>query len=164
MKRAAIGLLFVILLATPGLALGKVPWSSVEIVPAEPVAGEPLTVVVRFWDGAARTRPSTWWPDPATGASPAFEGPAGRALVTLTRTGAGTYRAEVTLTEGTWRLVVDQHFADASGPTEVELATVTVAAAPAAAAPFGAAVVGVALATLAVIWRGRRSPEPREAG
>jgi hypothetical protein len=156
MKRAAMSLLVVILLVIPGAAMAKVPWSSVEFVPAAPVAGEPLTIVVRFWDDPDHTRPSTWWPNPAAGVSLELEGPAGRVPITVTRAGDATYRAEVTLAEGTWTLVVDQPFPGASGPTSVELTTVTVAAAPGAAAPIGAALVGAALAA-GVLWRGRRS-------
>lgn len=163
MKPAAVSLLIVILLLAPGPALGKVPWSSVEVEPATPVAGEPLTVVVRFWDDAAHTRPSTWSPGSDHEVSLEFEGAAGRVPLTLTQIGDATLRADVTLSEGTWRLVAVQDFAEASGPTDVELATVTVAA-PRTTAPIGAAVIGVALVTAGVIWRGRRSSVPKAPG
>jgi hypothetical protein len=156
MKPAAISLLFVILLAMPGLALGKVPWSSVEIVPAAPVAGEPLTVIVRFWDDAAHTTPSTSWPDHGSGRLE-FESAAGRVSLEPTEIAVGTFRAEITLTEGTWRLVAVQEFGGTSGPSEVELATVAVAGAPGTSAPIGAAVIGVALVSAGILWRRRRS-------
>ena len=167
MKRAAMGLLVTFLLVAPGSVLGKMPWHEVEVAPTEPVAGEPLTVVVRFWDDPAHTRPSTWWPDSDHGGSLELEGPAGRVPLTLTRTRDATFRAEVTLAEGTWRLVAAQQFAEASGPTDVELATVIVAAAPSTTAPtipvpIGAVVIGLALITVGAVWRRSRSPSPIE--
>lgn len=159
MKRTAIGLLAVILLVAPASVHAKVPWSSVEFLPAVPVAGEQMTVVVRFWDDAAHTQPSTWWPHPTE-----FQGAAGRVPLTLTRTGDGTFQAEVTLAEGTWRLVTVLQYADISGPADVELATVTIGAAPSATAPIGAVLVGAALFAAGVIWRGRRSSSPVELG
>lgn len=144
-------LLVVILLVIPGTALAKVPWHSVEFLPASPVAGEPLTVVVRFWDDAAHTQPSTWWPHPTE-----FQGAAGRVPLTLTRTGDGTFQAEVTLAEGTWRLVTVLQYADISGPADVELATVAVAAAPSAAVAAALAAGGaLGIVTVALLVGGR---------
>lgn len=164
MKPAVVSLLVVILLAAaPGATLAKVPWSSVEIVPEAPVAGEPFTVVVQFWDDAGHTRPSTWSPDRTMDGLLEFEGAAGRVPLRLTRTGEATFRAEVTLSEGVWRLEA-MRFDVVSGPADVELATVTIAAAPDAPAPIGAAVIGVALVTAGVIWRGRRAPSSIERG
>jgi hypothetical protein len=164
MKPAAMSLLVVILLVIPGTALAKVPWHSVEFVPASPVAGEPLTVVVRFWDDPAHTQPSTWSPDATLGGVLEFVGPTGRVPLALARIGDAAFQGEITLGEGTWRLVITQRFAGATGPTEVELAIVTVAAALSATAPIGAAVIGVALLMAGVIVRGRRSASPGEAG
>ena len=158
------GLLFAILLFVPSPAMAKLPWSSVEIEPAAPVASEPFTVVVRFWNDAALSRPSAWSPmsEDDHGASVEFDGPAGRVPLALTQIGKGTFRAEVTLAAGTWRLLAIQSFSGATGATDVELAAVTVAPASGTSAPIGAALVGVALVTVGIIWRGRRSPLPAE--
>ena len=147
------GLLLAILLVIPGTALAKVPWHRVEFLPAAPVAGEPMTVVVRYWDDAAQTQPSTWSPHPAE-----FQGAAGRVPVTLIRADDGTYQAEVTLAEGTWRLVTVLGYAEISGADDVELATLTVAAAPSAVAPVGAAggALGIVIVALLVGGRTRR--------
>lgn len=142
-------LLVVILLVIPGTTLAKVPWHSVEFLPAVPIAGEPLTVVVRFWDDGAHTQPSTWWPHPTE-----FQSAAGRVPLTMRRTGDGTFHAEVTLGEGTWRLVTVLGYAEISGPADVELATVTVAAAPSAPAPTDAAGNALVIVTLALLVGG----------
>ena len=165
MKLAAISLLVVTLLVVPGPALAKVPWASVEFEPAEPVAGEPLKVVVRFWDDAARTEPSTSssWPDHGNGRLELVSA-AERMPLPVTQISVGVFRGEVTLTEGTWRLVAVQEFSGASSLSGVELATVTVAPAPSASVPIGAAVIGAALVTAGIIWRGRRSSSPIEPG
>jgi hypothetical protein len=61
-------------------------------------------------------------------------------------------------------LVAVHAFSGATGPTEVELSIVTVAAAPGTAVPIGAAVIGVALVLADMIWRGCRSSLPIERG
>jgi len=159
MKAAAIGALAAILLMSPAPALGKVPWSSVEVEPIAPIAGEPLSVVVRFWDDASHTRPVTSWPGSDTDGLLELESASERVPLTLTRIGDGAFRAEVTLSTGTWRLIVVQ---DHSGPTEVEIATVTVAAPeaapPSAVVPTGAVVIGAALVAAGALWRRRRAP------
>ena len=165
MNRTAIGLLAVILLVAPSTALAKLPQYSVEILPAAPVAGEPLTVVIRLWDDAAHTQPATWWREATLGGLLEFQDGAERVPVTLTRSDDATFHAEVKLAEGTWRLAIVLQYADISGPADVALATVTVAAAPDPTAPIGAAVIGVALVTAGLIWRGRRrSPSPIDLG
>ena len=58
MKRVSMSLLVGLILVAPGTAIAKMPWQEVEIEPAAPVAGEPLTIVVRLYDDAALTRPS----------------------------------------------------------------------------------------------------------
>jgi hypothetical protein len=158
MRRVAIGLLLAVLLLMPSPASAKIPWSSVEMEPAAPVAGDPFTVTVRFWNDAALSRPSAWSPmsEGDHGASLEFDGPAGRVPLVLTPIGNGAFRAEVSLAAGTWRLLAIQSFSGATGPTDIELATVTVAAAPNATAPIGAAVIAVALGAVGIIWRGRR--------
>jgi hypothetical protein len=162
MKPAAGALLLVLLLAIPGVVLAKgLPWHSVEVQPAAPVAGAPFTVAVRLWDDAMHTRPARWWPDEGLDGRVEFQGAAERVPVTLTRTRDATFLGQVTLTEGTWRLVRVLEYAEISGPAEIELATITVAPAPTSAAtPIGAAVIGVALVSAGLIWRGRRSSPP----
>ena len=153
MRAAAVITLVVVVLAVASPARAKVPWSSVEFTPAAPVAGEPFTVVVRFWDDAAHTHPSTSWPAHGNG-SLEFEGAAGRVPLAVTKIGEGTFHAEVNLPAGTWRLVAVQQFAEVSGPTDVELATVAVAEAPSASAPISAALIVGALLVMVAIWRG----------
>jgi hypothetical protein len=156
MKLARIGLLAVtILVAAPGSTHAKVPWSSVEIEPDDPIAGEPMTVVVRFWADPSHTRPSPVLHEPLI---LEFHGPDGQIVpVAHASTDGSTFNAEVTLTEGTWRLVVDQDFLSTTGPTEVDIAAVTVGAAAANPAPIGAAVIGLTLVAAGALWRGRRS-------
>jgi hypothetical protein len=159
MRFAAAMSLVVMLLAVASPALAKVPWSSVEMTPPNPVASEPFVVVIHFWDGASRTEPSTSWPDHGGGRLE-FQGVAGQVPVAPIATGVGTFRAELTLPEGTWRLVAIQRFSEASGPADVEVATVTVSAAPFGTVPIGAAAVGVAVLATGAIWRRRRSATP----
>jgi hypothetical protein len=163
MTLARIGLLALVLLVAPSSALAKVPWHTVEVLPPTPIAGQPLTVVVRFWDDAGHTTPATWWHEPTL---LEFEGAAEPVRLTLIRTGDATFQAEVTLAEGSWRLVAVQQFAEMTGPAEVELATVIVAPPPTsgAPAPIGAAVIGAALLTAGIVWRGRRLPRRPDPG
>jgi hypothetical protein len=160
MKAAiVITLVVIVALALASPAHAKVPWSSVEFTPSAPVAGEPFAVVIRFWDDAAHTQPSTSWPAHGNG-SLEFEGAPGRVPLTVTQTGEGMFHAEVTLPAGTWRLVAVQQFAEVSGPTDVELATVAVAEAPSASAPISAALVVGGLLVVVAIRRGRRRFRP----
>jgi hypothetical protein len=162
-KAIALCLLALIGLAVPAPASAKVPWHSVEILPDAPVADEPLTVVVRFWDDAGHSRPTTSWPGPATEGILAFTGPARTVPLTLSRIGDGAFRAEVSLPAGTWHLMVaGDHTGGA--PTGVELASVTVAARPDVTAPLGAAGVGALIVAAAIVRRARRSASPNEPG
>jgi hypothetical protein len=155
MKRVAVSLVVGLILIAPGTAIAKMPWHEVEVQPAAPVAGEPLTIIVRFYDDAALTRPSESWPEHGGGRLE-LESDAGRVSLDPTETAVGTFRAEVTLSEGTWRLVAIQQFSGASGPDDVELATVSVAPAPSATGPISAA-IGVAVVTVGAVWVRRRT-------
>jgi hypothetical protein len=89
----------------------KVPYFSVELEPARPVAGEPITVTVRFWDDASHTKPATWSPDGSVDHLLAFVPPDGLAgdqvPVPLEPAGSATMRGTVTLpNSGSWTLGV----------------------------------------------------------
>ena len=146
-------MLLVVVLAVASPTRAKVPWSNVEFTPAVPVAGEPFAVVIRFWDDAGHTQPSTSWPAHGNG-SLEFEGAAGRVPLAVTQIGDGTFHAEVTLPTGTWRLVAAQQFSGVTGSSDVELATVAVAEAPSVSAPIGAALIVGALLVVGAMWRG----------
>jgi hypothetical protein len=156
MKAFAICLLTAILfVAAPSATLAKVPWSSVEIEPDAPVAGEQFTVAVQFFADPRHARPVHGMPDRIT---LEFHGPGRDVPVTLDRIGDGAYRAaEITLSEASWRLVAAYDFGEVSGQNGVEIATVTVAAAPASAGPVSAAVIGITLVSAGALWRWRRS-------
>lgn len=48
------------LVALPGAAVAKMPFVSVEVSPASPVAGEPVLVDVRLWNDVEHTSPADW--------------------------------------------------------------------------------------------------------
>jgi hypothetical protein len=158
MKTAAVSLFLLILLAIPGVALAKVPWSSVEIEPDRPVAGEPMILVVRFWGDPSHTQPVDGMPERI---SLELQGAGGELPVTLDRLGQGAYRAEVTPSEGRWRLVAAYDFGEVTGQDGVEIATLSVAPAPIGTAPLAAAAFGAALVTAGAVWRARRSSPAR---
>lgn len=96
-----------LVLAAPAAA--KMPYFSVEVDPARPNAGEPITVTVRFWDDAEHTQPATWGPQgriddllafvPADGTSREW------VFVPLQSVDTTTMRGTVTLpSDGKWTL------------------------------------------------------------
>jgi hypothetical protein len=93
------------LLLAVGPAAAKIPYFSVEVSPPDRTDGDVVLVTVLMWDVAGHTQPATWWPEPAIAGLLEFRGDAGRVPVTLHRLNDGTYRAEVTLAAGSWRLV-----------------------------------------------------------
>lgn len=158
-----------------GIAAAKFSYFSVELDPVSPQPRQPVTVIVRLWDDEAHTQPATWWP-PAEALEDLleFRGDGGRVPVTLTSAGVAEYRAEVTLTEGEWRLIP---FPGAGGAVPGSLPagypsplTITVASPADALAPLGIAAALLALAVMATLaarrpirWpvTARRSPAPR---
>ena len=159
MKAAVASVLLSMLLVAlaPSATLAKVPWSSVEIEPDQPVAGEQFAVSVRFFGDARHSRRVDGMPERI---SLELQGPGGDTPVRFDQVGDATFSAEITLSEGSWRLVAAHDFGEVDGETGVEIAMVTVAASPTAAAPIGAAVIGVALVALGTLWRTRRSAAP----
>lgn len=151
-----------------GSVSGKVPYFSIDVTPAEPRVGDTVIVVVRMWDDARHTVPATWWPEPTVEGLLEARGPAGRVPITLSRVDAATYRAEITLSEGTWRLVP---FPRAGGGTVVGAAaegypapmTVTVTS-PASAVSTPLLAAGIAFVAVAVVAAWRLSPARRLAG
>jgi hypothetical protein len=156
MKRVVLALVLgalVALVLGVGAAVAKFSYFSVELDPAAPVAGEPVTVIVRLWEDEAHTQPATWWPpeEPVDDLLE-FRGSGGRVPVTLTRAGVAEYRAEVTLAEGDWTLYpfpLGRGALDAPPPGYPSPLTVTVASSAADLAPPGA--VAAALLALAIL-------------
>jgi hypothetical protein len=111
----ATGLAAIVALSANSLVLAKMPQFDVEIAPAEPSAGEPIQIVVRFWPGIDHSESplADWEPTiddllviRSTG-SGVSEVP-----VILRRIEQGRYEAEVDLATGRWTLVA---FPDRSG-------------------------------------------------
>ena len=100
------------LLLAVGPAAAKIPYFSIEVSPADPVDGEAVVIVVRMWDDAQHTQPATWSPGPTIDGLVEVRGPSDRRPVTLVQVDDVTYRAEVTLSAGTWELVA---FPDLNG-------------------------------------------------
>ena len=92
------------LLVAVGPTAAKIPFFSVEVSPPDPTDGEVVLVTVRMWDDPSHTQPSTW-SEPIIPDLLEFQGDAGRIPITLHRLDDATYRAEVTLAAGSWRLV-----------------------------------------------------------
>jgi hypothetical protein len=151
-----LGSLAAFLLAV-GPVAGKMPFFSIELSPSDPRDGDVIVIVVRMWDDAGHTTPATWWPEPTIEGLVEARGPAGRVPFTLLRLDDATYRAEVTLSEGTWQLVT---FPRAGGGVMVSSGDgypgpLTVTVGPAAADTAGVAIaaggaLGVATITLLV--------------
>jgi hypothetical protein len=103
--------------ASPVLA--KFPPFSVELDPAQPVAGQPVTVVVHLWDDAEHTKASTF---PIEGEIPGMlefrpvdgAGPEAAVPVTLRHITGNRLEGSVTLAAGQWRLVAFPHGSGAS--------------------------------------------------
>ena len=98
-----LGLTAAVLVAV-GPAAAKVPFFSVEVSPPDPTDGDVVLVTVLMWDDASHTQPATW-SEPAIEGLLEFRGDAGSVPITLHRLDDATYRAEVTLAAGSWRLV-----------------------------------------------------------
>jgi hypothetical protein len=168
MQRRALGSLILgslaaLLLAASPVA-GKMPFLSIELTPSEPRDGDVIVIVVRMWDDAGHTTPATWWPEPTIEGLIEARGPSGRVPFTLDRLDDATYRAEVTLSEGTWQLVTFPGGARGSmgdgypGPLT---ATVGPAAPDTAGVVIAGGALGVATITLLVgrsVRRRRRGP------
>jgi hypothetical protein len=92
-------------LVAVGPAAAKIPFFSVEVSPPDPTDGDVVLVTVLMWEDASHTQPATWSPGPEIAGLLEFRSDAGRVPITLHRLGDATYRAEVTLAAGTWRLV-----------------------------------------------------------
>src|SRR5688572_8239224 len=92
-------------LVAVGPAAAKIPFFSVEVSPPDPTDGDVVVVTVLMWDDPSHTQPATWWQEPAIEGLLEFHGDAGRVPITLHRLDDATYRAEVTLGSGSWRLV-----------------------------------------------------------
>jgi hypothetical protein len=94
------------LLLGAGPAAAKVPYFSIEVSPPDPVDGDAVVVVLRMWDDAAHTRPAAWAEELAVERGLfQFHGDGGIVPVTLQRFDQASYRGEVTLAAGTWRVV-----------------------------------------------------------
>jgi len=93
------------LLLTVGPIAAKIPYFSIEVSPADPVDGEVVVIVVRMWDDAQHTQPASWSPGPTVDGLVEVRGTRDRVPVTLVRQGDGAYRAEVTLSAGSWEVV-----------------------------------------------------------
>lgn len=85
----------------------KFPYFSVELDPEQPVAGEPVTVIVRLWADPAHTDPEHWYPPTYGVIEDILEFRSGdtRLPIRLARHDDGSYRATVQLAAGDWRLV-----------------------------------------------------------
>jgi hypothetical protein len=103
-KSLLLGSVAALLLAV-GPVAAKIPYFSIEVSPADPVDGDVVVIVVRMWDDAQHTQPATWSPGPTVGGLVEVRGSGGRVPVTLVRLDDVTYRAEVTLSAGTWQVV-----------------------------------------------------------
>nr|MBA2632364.1 hypothetical protein [Chloroflexota bacterium] len=103
-RPVVLGLVAAFLLAV-GAAAAKMPYFSVEVSPPDPVDGGVVTIVVRMWDDARHTQPATWGPESPIEGLLEFRGDAGNLPITLVRVDESSYAAEVTLPEGTWRLI-----------------------------------------------------------
>ncbi|HET8569954.1 MAG TPA: hypothetical protein VFM93_13320 [Candidatus Limnocylindria bacterium] len=91
-----------------GTAWAKIPYFSVDVTPPDPVAGEPVLIVVRFWHDAAHTRPEPFAAGPWIDRLLALRrvGAEEERAVPLRDDGGGGYRASVTFDgPGEWHLV-----------------------------------------------------------
>ena len=93
------------LLLAVGPVAAKIPYFTIEVSPADPVDGDVVEIVMHMWDDPGHTQPATWSPGPTLDGLIEIRGPSERVPVTLVRLDDVTYRAEVTLSAGTWRVV-----------------------------------------------------------
>jgi len=93
------------LLLAVGPAVAKIPYFSIEVSPADPVEGDVVVIVVRMWDDAAHTQPASWGDEAMVEGLLEFRADAGRLPIAFQRLDEASYRAEVTLSAGNWRLV-----------------------------------------------------------
>ena len=149
------------LLLAVGPVAAKIPYFTIEVSPADPVGGDAVVIVVRMWDDAQHRQPATWSVGPTIDGLLELRGPSGRIPLTLVGLDDVTYRAEVTLTAGTWQLV---SFPDMNGGAGIPYPRVTVtvgspvadsasSAAPGIAAGGALGIVAVAL----LVMRRRRT-------
>jgi hypothetical protein len=103
-KSLLLGAVAALLLAV-GPVAAKIPYFSIEVSPADPVDGDVVVIVVRMWNDAGHTQPATWSPGPTIDGLIEVQGPSGRVPVTLVQLDDVTYRAELTLSAGTWQVV-----------------------------------------------------------
>jgi hypothetical protein len=151
----------------------KIPYFSVELEPRGPVAGEPITVIVRFWDDAAHTQPATWGPHGSVDDLLTFvraDGAASESVVVpLEPVGADAMRGTVTLPSGRWTLTAWEKAPEAPPAGYPDPLAVEVSA-PDTATPFAAtsaSAVALLIALAVMARRGRRSrqiPLPGELG
>jgi hypothetical protein len=149
------------LLLAVGPVTAKIPYFSIEVSPTDPVDGDAVVIVVRMWDDPAHSQPATWSPGPTVDGLLEVQGAGGRVPVTLVQLDKVTYRAEVTLSAGTWQIVP---FPDLNGgvgaphPRPTITVGVPVAGSPSSAAPGIAAggALGVVAVALLFGWPLRR--------
>jgi hypothetical protein len=106
---AALASAAVLTLTLVASVAAKMPYFSVEVNPAQPIAGEPVTVTVRFWDDAEQRQPATWAPHEPTDDLLAFVPAGGTAsnwvFVPLERVATSVMVGTVTLPhDGEWTL------------------------------------------------------------
>jgi hypothetical protein len=145
-KSLVLGSVMALLLAVAPVA-AKIPYFSVEVSPADPVDGEAVVIVVRMWDDAKHTRPATWSPGPTLDGLLEVRGPSRRIPVTLVQLDDVTYRAEVTLSAGTWQVVSFPDMNSGAGvphPRPIITVVAPVADLPSSAPPgIGDAALGI---------------------
>ena len=92
----------------------KIPYFTVEITPAAPIAGEPMLIVVRFWVDAGHTNAAPFDWEPTMDNLLVVRADSGRpeVPVTLQLREPGRFEATVTLQAGDWTIVA---FPDRSG-------------------------------------------------
>lgn len=110
----ATGLATIVALSANSLVLAKMPFFSVEILPAAPTAGEPAVVVVQMWADADHTVPAGWNIGPTMNNLLVIRSSDGKESIRvgLTAVDADRYEGTITLPAGRWRLVA---FPDRSG-------------------------------------------------
>ena len=149
-----------LVLVTPASA--KVPHFTVEVDPQAPVAGEPITVTVRFWDDPAHTQPATWEPHGSIDDMLAFVPADGESsdwvFVPLKPSGDDTLRGTVTLpSSGRWELIAwpNEQIGLPPGYPLPVVVDVVVSMDP---APLAAGAIGIAsvVALLALVRRRAR--------
>jgi hypothetical protein len=144
---------------TVGPVAGKMPYFSMEVSPSQPRDGDVVVITVRLWDDASHTTPATWWPESTIENLIEARGTAGRVPISLLRIDDATYRAEVTLSAGTWELIPFPRpgggMVVGAGPGYPGPTTVTVGDLPADATGSALAAGGaLGIITLALLVRG----------